>query len=583
MTELLPVASPVGVRRRVVRALRRRWILPAATLLVTIADAAAGLAVPTAIGWMTQLVVDGAAPVALVAPGALLVGGAVAAALTTWAGGVLLAGSVLPPLGRLRERVVDAAVRLPLDRVEAGGRGDLVARVSGDVERVTEAASGALGGFLTAVVTIVVTLVGLAGLDGRFLLAALLAVPIQLVTLRWYLHRSRPVYARGRITEGRRAATLLETFAALPTIRALRLGPARTRVTGAASEDAVAAELTAMSIATRFYGRLNVAELVGLAAVLTVGAVLVPTHQVPIGAATAAALFFVGLFDPINTALGVVDELQQAGAGLARLVGVVDAADRETPRPRAVSSSAAEPGVAATDVAFRYPGGEDVLHGIDLRLAPDRTIAVVGTTGSGKSTLASLIAGVRTPTGGGIAADGPVAMVAQETHLFAGTVADDLRLARPEATDEEVRAALARVGALAWVDALPDGLATVVGAGGLLLPPHRAQHLALARVLLLDPPYVVLDEATAEAGSDDARLLDDAAAVVARDRGALVVAHRLDQAARADEVVVLEAGRVVERGPHAELVESGGRYARLWAAWAERRAGAPNPDSRQVR
>jgi ATP-binding cassette, subfamily C, bacterial len=567
--ELLPVASPAQVRGRIARTLRRRWIPPVATLLVTVVDAAAGLAVPAAIGWITQLVVDGAAPLALVAPGALLAGGALAAALTTWAGGALLARTVLPPLGRLRERVVDAAVRLPLDRVEAGSRGDLVARVSGDVERVTEAASGALGGFLTAVVTIVVTLIGLAGLDPRFALAALLAVPIQLVTLRWYLRRSGPVYARGRIAEGRRAATLLETFAALPTVRALRLGPARRRVTAAASEEAVAAELTATGIATRFYGRLNVAEFVGLAAVLTVGAVLVPTHEVGLGAATAAALFFVGLFDPINTALGVVDELQQAGAGLARLVGVVDAAERMPAPARPAAPS--RPGVVLRGIGFRYPGGEVVLDDIDLHVAPGRTVAVVGTTGSGKSTLASLVAGVRQPSSGELAADEVVAMITQETHVFAGTIADDLRLARPEADDAQLRAALDAVGAAAWVDALPDGLATVVGAGGHPLTPHRAQHLALARLLLLDPPYVVLDEATAESGSDDARLLEQAAAAVARGRGALVVAHRLDQAATADEIVVLDAGRIVERGDHAGLRAAGGRYARLWTAWTEGR------------
>jgi ATP-binding cassette, subfamily C, bacterial len=561
----LPVASGREVRAELLRGWRRGWPLPAATLLVTIANAAAGLAVPGAIGWITQLVVDGAPPLALVAPGALLVGAAVASALLSWAEGALLARTVLPPLGRLRERVVAAAVRLPIDRVEAGGRGDLVARVSGDVERVTEAASSAVGGFLSAVVTIGVTLIGLAGLDGRFAIAALLAVPVQLVTLRWYLRRSRPVYARGRAAEGRRASALLETFAALPTIRALRLGAARLPRIAAASQEAVDAELAATGIATRFYGRLNVAELLGLAAVLTVGALLVPAHEVTVGAATAAALFVVGLFDPVNTALAVVDELQQAGAGLARLVGVLRASAEAPPARPGVASGAALEG---RGLGFRYPGGADVLHGVDVRVEPGSVVAIVGASGSGKSTLAALLAGIRTPTAGVVTAPTGVALVSQEVHVFAGTVADDLRLARPGVTEDELRTALSRTGAADWVAGLPQGLTTRIGAGGHPVPADRAQQLALARLLLLDPPMVVLDEATAEAGSDAARALDRAAAEAIRGRGAVLVAHRLDQAAAADEILVLDAGRVVERGPHERLVDAGGRYARLWRAWS---------------
>jgi ABC-type multidrug transport system fused ATPase/permease subunit len=571
VSSALPVASGRRIRAEVARDAGRGWIAPAATLLVTIAGAVVGLAVPGAIGWITQLVVDRAEPAALLAPAGLLAGAALASALLGWAEGILLARAVLPPLGRLRERVVAAVVRMPLERVEAGGRGDLVARVSGDVERITEAASFAIGGFLSAAVTIVVTLVGLAGLDWRFGLAALLAVPIQLVTLRWYLRRSRPVYARGRAAEGRRAAALLETFAALPTIRAFRLGPGRARIAADASQDAADAENAATRIATRFFGRLNIAEFVGLAAVLAVGAFLVPSHEVTVGAATAAGLFFVGLFDPVNTALAVVDELQQASAGLARLVGVIAAADDDPPAPARGDAAAV---LEARGLRFRYADGADVLHGIDVRVPRDGVLAIVGASGSGKSTLAALLAGVRIPTAGTVSAPPGVAMVSQEVHLFAGTLADDLRLARRDASDDALAAVLDRVGATAWVAALPDGLATPVGAGGFPIPADRAQQLALARILLLDPPYVVLDEATAEAGSGAARDLDRAAAEVVRGRGAVVVAHRLDQAATADEIVVLDAGRIVERGRHDALVAAGGRYARLWGAWSRSRPEA---------
>ncbi len=152
--------------------------------------------------------------------------------------------------------------------------------------------------------------------------------------------------------------------------------------------------------------------------------------------------------------------------------------------------------------------------------------------------------------------------------MFAGPLVDDVRLARPDATDDEVRAALERVGAWSWVADLPDGPATVVGDGGHALGPTEAQQLALARLVLVDPAVAVLDEATAEAGSAGARRLEASAAAAIEGRTALVVAHRLTQAVAADRVVVLDAGRVVEQGTHDELLAAGGPYADLWAAWS---------------
>lgn len=162
-------------------------------------------------------------------------------------------------------------------------------------------------------------------------------------------------------------------------------------------------------------------------------------------------------------------------------------------------------------------------------------------------------------------------LISQEVHVFAGPLAEDLRLARPEATEDEVRAALDRVGALEWAQALPDGLDTVVGEGGHRLTVTQAQHLALARLVLADPPVAILDEATADAGSAGARVLEEAAARALEGRTGLVVAHRLPQAATADRVVVLDEGRVVETGSHDELVAAGGRYAALWEAWSDSR------------
>jgi len=169
---------------------------------------------------------------------------------------------------------------------------------------------------------------------------------------------------------------------------------------------------------------------------------------------------------------------------------------------------------------------------------------------------------------------GEVALITQEVHVFAGPLGDDLRLARADATDDDLRAALSSVDALGWVDQLPDGLDTEVGSGGHVLTAAQAQQLAFARLILADPPVAILDEATAEAGSAGARLLERAATAALEGRTALIVAHRLTQAVTADRIVVMEAGRVVEVGAHEQLIKQDGPYAVLWQAWSDQRAQA---------
>ncbi|HEY0188788.1 MAG TPA: ABC transporter ATP-binding protein [Cellulomonas sp.] len=585
---LLPTASGGEVARLVARAARDRRLALAGAILTTATGSAAGLGGPAAIGLLTQSVIDHAAVGALAVPAIVLVLSGLLGGAAAWASAALLARAVLPPAARVREDAMAAALALPADAVEDGGSGDLVSRLSGDVERVTDAAQGALGSFVTAAITILVTLAGLGALDWRFAVAGLLAVPIQLATLRWYRGASRPVYAAGRRAEGARAAALLETFAALPTVRAFGLAGWRRRLVARSSAEAMELEFAATRVSTRFFGRLNAAEFVGLSAILVVGLLLVRDHEATVGEATTAALFFAGLFDPINTVLGVVDQLQQAGAGLARLVGVIGAARPAvsgSPTPAAARtpvSPTARPDadtLVADAVGFRFPSGVDAVVGVSMTLPPGTHVAIVGATGSGKSTLAAMLAGLRIPTSGSVRlgnavpspATGRVGMIAQETHVFAGTIAENLRLAGPDAGEAQLWTALRDVRADGWVAALPDRLSTVVGAGGLRLTAENAQHLAFARLRLLDPALVVLDEATAESGSGAARVLDAAARAVVAGRSAVIVAHRLDQAASADLVLVMDHGRVVERGRHEELIARGGRYARLWRSWSGER------------
>lgn len=569
-TTLLPIASGRRTRAQLtvlVRPLRRRL---AGAMLLMIAGTIAGLVTPPLLGHIVDLATSGGSTADFVLAGVGLVAGALGEAALAGIGFALLAQVGESMLAGLRERFVESALRLPLEQVERAGAGDLTSRVTNDVTVIAEAARSALPEFVRAMLTIVLTLAGMAVLDWRFLLAALIAVPVQAGTVRWYARRAVPLYARQRIAVADQQHHLLATIDGAPTIRAFRLAPEHGERVAAKSGQAVDLLLRGVALQTRFYARLHVAEFAGLAAVLATGFFLVRGDVVTIGTATAAALYFHGLFSPINTALALADEAQAAASGLNRLVGVADLPVPE--RPRAVAGAGPD-AVVVRNLGFSYVPGRPVLADVDLTIARGERVAVVGSSGAGKTTLAKVIAGVHQPTAGRVDVPaGEVALITQEVHVFAGPLGDDLRLARAEASDEDICAALAKVGALGWVEQLPAGLGTEVGSGGHVLTAAQAQQLAFARLILADPPVAILDEATAEAGSAGARLLERAATAALEGRTALIVAHRLTQAVTADRIVVMEAGRMVEVGAHHDLIEQDGPYAVLWQAWSDQRA-----------
>lgn len=582
----LAVASTRETRAATWRLLRERRGRLAGTSTVLLLAAVCGLATPALLGVLVDQVVSGAQTSDLVAVAAGLLGAGLATAALGMVGRVMLATLCESALADLREDVLDAALALPVARVEAAGSGDVVSRVSGDVEAVSDAITGVLPAFTSATLTIALTLVGLGALDWRFAVAAVVAVPLQAGALRWFLRRSGPVYRTVRVAEAERTEQVIETVTARRTVVSLGLGAAHEQLVADRSRRAIDLSLHATGLLARFYNQLNLAELVGLSCVLSVGWWLVGSGAASIGAATTAALFFYRLFDPIGTVLGQVDELQKAGAGLARLFGLTGSPAAEqtaaTPEPSS--------GVVVLDrVSFSY-GARQVLDEVSLTVRAGEQVAVVGASGAGKTTLAALVLGIHPPASGQITIGGTwpppprtTVLVSQQVHVFCGTLADDLRLADPTADDARLLAALDRVGAT-WAADL--GLETLVGAGGHELTADQAQQLALARLVLADPLLAVLDEATAEAGSGSASVLDEAARAALEGRSAIVIAHRLSQAASADRVVVLDAGRVVEEGTHDDLVDAGGAYARLWEAWASGRgpcAPAPRGTSQVAR
>lgn len=577
--ERLPIASASATRRWLYGEFRRRWGLTATTVAVAAVGAGISLVPIQVFGVLVDRVRDQAPVSTIVGVVAVIALAAVVGGVFAGWASVLISRLAETVLARLRERTVARALTLPVATVERVGKGDLLSRVGDDVAVIGKAVADVVPNLVSAVLLVVLSLAAMIGIDWRLGLAGAVALPMYGLALRWYLPRSGPIFAAERVAMGERSQALIASMTGVRTVRAYGLEDRHLTDIDRASGRARDLSVGVFTLFTRFVGRGNRAEFVGLSTILVAGFVLVRQDLVTVGDATAAALLFHRLFNPIGMLMYTFNEMQSAGASLARLVGVVTMPVSRAADGGAESTSAE---LRLAGIRHSYDGAREVLRGIDIRFAPGERVALVGSTGAGKSTLAAIAAGSLTPTAGTVTIGGvpladlggrlreQVVVVSQEVHVFSGPLAADLRLARPSATDAEVEAALDVVGALGWAQSLESGLDTVVGEGGHPLTAAQAQQLALARLVLVDPPVAVLDEATAEAGSAGARDLEDAADAATRGRTTLVVAHRLTQAAAADRVLVLEHGVVVEQGRHDELVAANGRYARLWRAWSGR-------------
>ncbi|MEV0849984.1 ABC transporter ATP-binding protein [Streptomyces sp. NPDC049954] len=577
--ELLPISSrrqTLAFLGRMAASNRRATVAAAGTTLLA---SVAGLVPPWAIG---KIVNDIGSGHDTIFSQALLICLATAAAAVF--GGLsvtALASAGEPALAELREEVLDRALHLPADRIERATTGDLLSRLSDDVRTVSQGLSDVVPVIVSSAVTVALTAAGALALDWRLGLAIVAVAPLFAGGLRWYLPRSEPLYREERIAQGERAEALLSGIGAAPTARAFAIGGPLLQRIEDTSERVAALSVSVYRTALHFLMRNNVSELVGLALVLGLGFVLVRDDLTTVGAVTTAALYFLRLFTPIGGILFTFDRFQSIGAALSRLVGI--ALMPKPPAPdRLLEAGRGE--IVLDGITHEYTPGTPVLRDVTLRIAPGERIALVGATGAGKTTLGAIAAGVLRPSRGEVSYGGKpydpvrtgvranVFLITQDAHAFAGTVRNSLTLVRPGASDQEIRRALDITKADRWVDALPDGLDTVVGEEGNQLTAEQVQQLTLARVVLGDPWFVVLDEATAEAGSAGARVLEAAATAAVQGRTALIVAHRLTQARLADRVLVMHGGVIAEQGTHEELLALQGRYWQLWQAWSNHHA-----------
>ena len=484
---------------------------------------------------------------------------------------------------QLREEFLGHVLGLPLSTVERAGTGDLLSRTTNDMEALSRTVRFAAPEWLVALLTFAITLVAMLVVSPLATLGVLVAAPIIYFSTRRYLRYATAGYLRERAAYATISGTVSETVEGARTIDALRLSKRQRARIDRDLGEAYDAEMFTLGLRLRWFPSVEMAYALATAGTLLWGGILAIHHVITIGALTTLTFYAVALMDPLDRIISWLDELQVGSTSLARLIGVAYVENDRTPS----GQHPADDHIEARDVRYAYREGHDVLNGVDLTLEPGERLAVVGPSGAGKSTLGRLLAGIDRPRTGSIEVGhvalvdldlddlrGHVALVTQENHVFIGTLADNLLLARPAAASEELRAALEAVDGWEWAEALPVGLDTELGTTGHPLSPSQAQQLALARLVLADPHTLVLDEATSLLDPRAARHLERSLSAVLEGRTVVAIAHRLHTAHDAHRVAVVADGRILELGTHEELLGHGGEYAALWASWRNDRGGA---------
>ncbi|MGY3678115.1 ABC transporter ATP-binding protein [Streptomyces sp. TE33382] len=576
LTHTLPVADAHSVGRRVRDLLTRFRGRLTAIVAVHAAATACGLIPPLVLGEIIDRVsshqqlslLQSASVIAV----ALLVGAVLEFTAAKWS--FILGERVF---SILRMQFLTGLLAMPLRHVERADAGEILSRSTSDMDALQEVTRTGLPETIVGSVTTAMTLGCAFVINPLLALGCLVGFPPIILATRWYVRRAEKAYGdelearaavSSQVTESVRGHEVVETLG-LEAVRKTSASRAVSRAVETASEP--------IRLEQRAFPVIQVGYHLPLLVVVGWGAWLVRDGSADVGQVAAIALYMRAILSPLDDLIYWFGEAQPARAALARILGVATdpvAAQRAVPKEHAPLRQ--QEALSVQRLSFGYVDGTSVLHDIDLTVHTGERVCVVGASGAGKTTLALLLAGILTPASGSIRVADPgrsddsrldIVLMTQEDHVFGGTVADNLTLVRADASEAAIWHALEAVGADGWVKSMSDVLQTTLGADAHTLTPAQARQLSLARLVLMKPRVLILDEATAGLSEEESKRFATLLPTVLQDTTVIQIAHDLWAAQNSDQVVVMEGGKIVEQGSHADLLSSEGAYIRLWNSW----------------
>jgi ATP-binding cassette subfamily B protein len=493
-------------------------------------------------------------------------------------------------LRTMRNRLFSHVMSLSLDYFETEKTGRIVARMTSDIDAMQELISQGLVLFVQNIFLFIGAVVLMLVLSWQLALGVLVIVPPVFFASRWFRRVSNKAYLEVRDSISTNLTTLQEGLEGVRVVQAYGRTGSFTERFGQTNEDQYEANMVTTRISAKYFPFIEYAGVAATAVIVGYGGWLSSKGVVEVGVVAAFVLYLQQVFEPINQLSQLYNVVQSAGAALQKILGVLDTPATIKERPGAVDL----PRYGEIDVdgvTFAYGTNDPVLHDVTLHISSGERLALVGPTGAGKSTLAKLIARFYDPTEGSVRVDGVdlrdatmaslrkrIVVVPQEGFLFAGSLRENVRVGRPEATDEEVETALRVLGLLERFRAFPEGLETEVRERGSRLSAGERQLVSIARAALADPSVLVLDEATSNLDPGTEHHVEQAMEKLMHGRTTIVVAHRLSTAARANRIGVVYDGRLTELGSHQELVALEGHYAELYRTWSVHQAQPQVPD-----